>query len=155
MVLGGGSYAIWFYFGVPANDFTYDTKTILKSAESFELLSLNPYRIPSEDISKRESFHDYVVLGKTELDPQTRDELLASLERGIGNSKHDYASCYWPRHGIHARLKDKTVDLQICFECGFVYIFTDEKVRCIHTDYTPLAQFNQALSHRGIPMTKE
>ena len=87
--------------------------------------------------------------------PKLRDELLAALEKGVATTDRTYASCFWPRHGIRARLKDKNVDLLICFECGYVYIFTDGKERCIHTDRSPLPQFNQVLSDHGIPVMKE
>jgi hypothetical protein len=72
-----------------------------------------------------ESFHNYPILGKIEVSDKARHAaLLQELYKGVGDSDGSIATCYFPRHGIHASLGNETVDLVICFECQQVYTYS-------------------------------
>jgi hypothetical protein len=134
----------WFHrqprnrFERPQNVLAVETKRILDTGERFVLLSLDPTRPvfrgepatwalpvnreppppPPPDPTK-EYFHEYVVLGKTEIrDQKQRAELLRALYKGIADWDGRAAACFIPRHGISATLAGETVDLVICFECS-------------------------------------
>ena len=53
-------------------------------------------------------------------------QLLDALYKGIADSDGNGAKCFDPRHGIRASVDGKTVDLVICFECSWVYVFYDK-----------------------------
>lgn len=99
-----------------------ETKRILEQADDFVLYSLYPARIKEIEEQKKqvgkEFFHDFMVLGKTEVGArEVRERLLNALFKGISESDGSIAMCFSPRHGIRAVLNGETVDLIICFEC--------------------------------------
>ena len=139
------------------NSLPAETRRILDSGERFVLLSLDP----TDPVLRRESklppgetFHEYEVLGKSEIrDPQERAELLRALYKGIADSDGSVASCFKPRHGISATLGGETVDLVICFECSSILIFSKDRASK-PTTHSALPTFNRALEKAGLPIAK-
>jgi len=135
-----------------------ETRKVLDTGERFVLFSLNPTHPAlrrESDPSPNETFHDYAVLGKTEIhDQKERAELLRALYNGIANSDGMVASCFNPRHGISATLAGETVDLVICFEC--LSIETHAKNgKGVLTTRSPQPTFNRALERAHLPIAKE
>jgi len=135
-----------------------ETKKVLDTGERFVLLSLDPTHLVFRDQSApppKETFHNYAVLGKTEIrDAVARTELLRALYKGIRDSDGLVAACFNPRHGISATLGDETVDLVICFEC--LSIQTHAKGgKSVLTTHSPVQSFNRALKRAGLPIAKE
>jgi hypothetical protein len=130
------------------------TKKVLNTAERFLLLSLDPEATEKDGTQPKETFHQYAVLGKTEIrDAGARSELLRALYKGIADSDGLVAACFNPRHGISATLGDETVDLVICFECGSIK--THAKAgRSVLTTSSPEQTFNHALATAGLPISK-
>ena len=127
---------------------------ILKKATQFELLSIGhgPSRMnPTED------FHRWPVIGKTTVkDPDTRNRLVAALEKGVEENKGDSMKCFNPRHGIRVTHNGLTADFVICFECfqAVVYIAGEKEQRFLITD-SPASVFNQTLQHANVPLARE
>ena len=103
----------------------------------------------------KETFHDFAVLGRTEIyDQKQRAELLRALYKGIADSDGRVGACFNPRHGISASLAGETVDLVICFECLSIETYAkDEKP--VLTTSSPQPTFNHALKKAGLPIAKE
>src|SRR5262249_25736189 len=107
------------------NRLSAETKAILEKAEHFELLSLDP---AVEGVKGEEGFHGWKILGKTAVkDAAVRKQIVTALDKGIAESDGNGAKCFDPRHGIRAQHDGKTVDLVICFECGWIYVFHGDK----------------------------
>jgi hypothetical protein len=73
-----------------------------------------------------EEFHGYGVLGQAPLrDQASRNELIATIERGIEASSGMVAACFNPRHGLSVTVNGSTWDLLICYECLSMQVYRD------------------------------
>lgn len=132
-----------------------EIRRILDFGERFVLLSLEPGR----DYWRKhgvepegERFHGWQVLGKTEIhDKVTRARLVDALNQGIGESAEISATCFNPRHGISAAMRNETVDLVVCFECQQVAIYGKTKGMMLTTP-SPGPVFDSALKDAGLPV---
>jgi hypothetical protein len=99
-------------------------RVILEKAASFELSSNDP---AAEVESKDKSVRSYgKILGKTTIKNEKEGkEALEALFKAVG--KGNGAKCFEPRHIIHAEYEGKSVNLVICFECSWVYVYLDGK----------------------------
>jgi hypothetical protein len=130
-------------------------KAVLEKADSWELYSLDP--AAKQDGSRNDGFHGWKVLGKTEVkDAKVREQLLTALTKGIAESDGFGAKCFDPRHGIRAKLDKQSVDLVICFECSWVYVFSDGTNHdgTAVTTGKPQAAFNKVLQDAKVPLPK-
>jgi hypothetical protein len=129
-------------------------RAILENANQFELLSIGhgpTTKNPTED------FHGWPVIGKTTIkDSNTRDRLVAALEKGVEENKGDSMKCFNPRHGIRATHDGMTADFVICFECfqAVVYIAGEKEQRFLITA-SPAPVFNQTLQQAKVPLATE
>jgi hypothetical protein len=147
------------------NNFPADARKVLETGEHFVLLSLDPTHpaLRSESAPPpKETFHDYSVLGKTEIrSAEERTELLRALDKGIADSDGSVASCFNPRHGISATLHGETVDLIICFECLSIETYTTHRdgvlnrSKNVFTTRSPQPTFNRALERARLPVAKK
>jgi hypothetical protein len=72
--------------------------------------------------------HGWKALGKTTpKQTEVRDELLSALVKSIAELGRAGFKCFDPRHAIRATHDGKSVDLVICFECGWVLVCIDGK----------------------------
>ena len=129
-------------------------REILEKASQFELLSIGhglSQKKPAED------FHEWPVIGKTTVeDSNTRNRLVAALEKAVEENKGDSMKCFNPRHGIRATHDGKTADFLICFECFqvMVYVAGEKEQRFLITA-SPAPVFNQTLQHAKVPLARE
>jgi hypothetical protein len=129
-------------------------RAILKNASQFELLSIGhglSMNNPTED------FHGWPVIGKTTIkDSNTRNRLVAALEKGIEENKGDSMKCFNPRHGIRVAHDGMTADFVICFECfqALVYVAGEQEQRFLITA-SPAPVFKQKLQHAKVPLARE
>lgn len=109
------------------NKLPADVQAILNKADTFELYSLDPERSRNKKDAGGADFRGWTILGKTAVkDAETRKRLVTALYDGIAKSDGSGARCFDPRHGIRASAEGKSVDLVICFECSWVYVFLDK-----------------------------
>jgi hypothetical protein len=128
-------------------------KSILENATVVELFSLDP-TIKDTERPKEERFHGWLVLGKTKLDGETKKKVLEAVKASIAKDEHE-ARCFWPRHAIHATNGKQSVDLVICFECQWAYLFYDggeEPVKHLTTAQDANAILNEVLQQAKIPL---
>jgi hypothetical protein len=158
---------------------TKETRAILDGSESFVLVSIDPTPpFPQNQIDSltnlftdeksdspttntepkrdtRELFHDYPVLGRTEIkDPKRRSELLNALYRGVEKYRGAIPSCFEPRHGIIATNGTNKVELVICFECVQVAEYADGNYSWSLMSKEPRDLFNRTLAEAGVPLAK-
>src|SRR5262245_48603699 len=123
--------AITFALAMPAvaeekvkNVLPEKARAMLDKADESEFVSVGPMGEGKGGV--KDGFHGWKVLGKTVVkDAKIRKEILESLYGGIKESDGNGAKCFDPRHGIRATVDGKTVDVVICFECGWIYVFYD------------------------------
>ena len=145
----------WTHFTnrIPGNILTF-----LEQADRFELLSLQPWTADSGRPEPENDFHRHRILGKVLVqDQETQKELIAALKKGTEENKTDEAKCFWPRHGIRATHKGKTVDLAVCFYCLQMEIYTSDdpaRKEKLLTSKSPEAVFDKVLQGAGIPLGK-
>jgi hypothetical protein len=127
---------------------------ILDKPDNIELYSLEP---EPPDGQKPEKFlHGSFMLGSTVLkDAKVRDGAIAALKAGAGRGRG--AKCFEPRHAIRARRGGKTVDLLVCFECGWIYVYYDDDKKesaVVTTNRDALPEFEKILKQAGVPLSK-
>jgi hypothetical protein len=129
-------------------------RAILENASQFELLSIGHGPSPK---NPTDDFHGWPVIGKTTIkDPNTRNRLVAALEKGVEENKGDSMKCFNPRHGIRATRDGITADFVVCFECFqvMVYVAGEQEQRFLITA-SPAPVFNQTLQHAKVPLARE
>lgn len=129
-----------------------EAKAILDQAEQIELYSLDPTGGMLKKDVEKDGFHGWKVLGKTKLaDAKERKKVMTAIHKGIADS-FGPAGCFHPRHGIRATLKDKTVDLVICFECASMIVYHGEKANSVWTAASPQRRLDKVLEAAKVPL---
>jgi hypothetical protein len=131
-----------------------DARAILKYADQFELLSLNPSRLPG---SAEGSFHGYNILGSTAInDADTLKRLVYAFEKGVSENHGFIAACFNPRHGIRVTSGGRTAEFVICFECAQVQVYVAGGVeRTFLISGSPQALFNEVLRDAHVPLPSD
>jgi hypothetical protein len=97
-------------------------KAILGKPDKIELYSLSPGYL---SLFPKESFRGTVALGMTEVkDADARKAVMAVVETCDPTGRG--AKCHNPRHGIRVTSGEKVVELSICFEFRWVYVYLDK-----------------------------
>jgi hypothetical protein len=130
-------------------------KTILEKASESDVYSLEPL----EKVDKAKALHGWKVLGKTTVKKAAaRKALLTALTKGIAEPGRGGAKCFDPRHAIHATYEGKSVDLVICFECGWVYVYLDGNDKTsaeLEVNGRTQPVFDKLLRAASIPLAKK
>lgn len=144
--------AVWWL--MTSNPLPRTAMAILQNADSIELYSLEPE--PMEGEKPEKTLHDRAVLGKVAIDDAgDRAKVVAALKQGIGHGRG--AKCFEPRHAIRASRAGKTVDVLICYECGWIYIYYDDQKaesKRELTDESSRQEFERLLGAGGVPLSK-
>ncbi|MSR54937.1 MAG: hypothetical protein EXS09_16870 [Gemmataceae bacterium] len=127
-------------------------KAILAKSNVIELYSLEPIR----DEKGKDNFHGWKVLGKTTVKEEAARKSLLAVTGTIGPGYG--AKCFEPRHGIRVTSGDTHIDLIICFECSWVYIYFkgkgDDRLRLIiGRDQQPA--LDRILTEAKVPLPKQ
>ena len=128
----------------------------LYDAEKFTLLSLNPVEVDPVSNTNATYFYKHQILGKsTVTDAKLKNDLIASLQSGISNSRGIGYMCFNPRHGIRAERGTNRIDVVICFECAEVQVVFGPTNQSFLTTKVPSKIFNHALEKLRLPVSKE
>jgi len=155
------------------------TRAILNNSEKFILLSIDPTPPPmqrdldsalkkdKDDLATTAEtgktnvnrFHDYPILGQTEIkDPKRKSELLSALYGSASRNRNGLPGCFEPRHGIIANRGTNWVELVICFECEQVAEYTDAgnswSLMTKKESKKTRDLFNQTLQEAAVPLAK-
>jgi hypothetical protein len=99
---------------------------VLSDPDALEILALEPRLEPLGGPlpPDADAFHGYLVLGRAGVsDPAERARIIALVGRGIEEADDRVAACFAPRHGLHATLEGRSLDLVICYECLRIRLF--------------------------------
>jgi hypothetical protein len=102
---------------------------------------------------KKDDWHGAKVLGKTTIKGDDVKKLVTELAKSVEEGNRP-ARCFIPRHGVRGTSDDAGFDLVICFECGWVYVYTDKSDKpqtFMITDSTQ-AKLNKILTDAKIPL---
>jgi RNA polymerase sigma factor (sigma-70 family) len=127
----------------------------LDLAETLELYSLDPSTPALKDEA---AFHEWRVLGKTEVRKESLTQLVAAFKKGVEEADQRVsAGCYRPRHGLRATVDGKSYDFVICFECVVVLIYGGhaEKNAGFHVSRSPAQTFNRILTDAKIALPRQ
>lgn len=127
-----------------------DVATAITSADSIELISINP------NFRKGGDYHGWQELGRATIESAaTQKEIVAKLDDAINRSDGTVAGCFNPRHAVLAKHEGKTYEVIICFECMSLLIQIDgkrvgsETITQAHSGY-----FNQLLTNAKLPIAE-
>lgn len=134
-------------------DFPGDTKQVLEQSQHFTLLSLDPKGEELGGSPDPPIFHGYHVIGQTQVNLQVKSKLIATLYDGMAVNPAAFASCFSPRHGIHAVLGNKPVDLVICFHCQQFLVYPGQKDHAVFVSKSAQPTFDQALTDARVPLS--
>lgn len=129
-------------------------RAVLDNSDQFILYSLMPHP-PMGDRHVKGHFHHEGILGQTLItDPAKKAKLINALYGGFpgvfsGYGEHD---CFNPRHGIRAKRGGRTVDAEICFECGMVYFSENGQSKRQPVSEEPQKVFDEALREAKLPL---
>lgn len=131
-----------------------DSLSNLSSAKSFTLYSIDGNWYDSENKPKTdETFHDYPVLGRTEIkDSKEREAIVAALQKSLDESNGEKAKCFRPRHGISVKNKEQTTDYVICFECFAMEVHNADSKEVKTITNSPRSVFNEFMKKNNIPL---
>lgn len=107
-----------------------------------------------EDNEGKETFHGYVVLGKTTLaDRADRNAMVHAIAAATYGAWDEFA-CFDPRHGFRATRPEGTYEFLLCFACNHAAVHLPDGSK-----HKVLIQgtgefFNRYLSEHSIPLSK-
>lgn len=103
------------------NELPPEALAVLKKAASLEVYSLEP-----TETTKGPTLQGWRVLGKTAVKGPTAAKAVEAVRKAI-EAGNKGAKCFDPRHALRANHGGKTVDVVICFECHWAYVYVDGK----------------------------
>ena len=124
-------------------------RNILESAETIELLSIEP--CVASMLERRSRVHNQGLLGCTIVksvfvtDATSRSNLLNGLYYGVAAGGTPMA-CWQPQHGIRASAKGRTVEIAICFQCSYLHGYVGNEHFDAIISGRPQALFNSLLN---------
>jgi hypothetical protein len=132
-------------------------RSVLDNSDQFTLYSLLPHP-PEKDVRIHGLFHRNGILGQTQVrDPKLKAQIINALYGGFSNSissSNNEISCFNPRHGIRAIGNGRTVDVEICFECGAAYFYENGTSSKQSISHEPQKIFDQALVTFHLPFAR-
>jgi hypothetical protein len=108
------------------------------------------------ETANKDGWHGAKVLGTTVVRGADAKKALASaVAKGVVEGTNG-ARCFIPRHGLRVAHTGKTYDLEICFECRWVYLFTDasDKPQVFITSDSPQKALNKILTDAKVELAK-
>lgn len=122
----------------------------LEQADAVEVYSLGG------ETNEKDGWHGAKVLGKTTVKGEkAQKELSDVVKKGVAEGDRG-ARCFIPRHGLRVTHESKTYDLVICFECGWLYLYTDKsaKPQIFLISASPEKPLNKILTDAKVPLAK-
>jgi len=113
--------------GIPPNSIPPQALQALQSAITGTLYSLDPGMMAGAPGDK--AFHNHHVLGQAELDLKQMVTASSAFQSAVANwnPSMGMALCFNPRHGLRVTANGHVFDFVLCYECGQLYIYEDDK----------------------------
>ena len=111
-----------------SGDLAPDVTKAMAQPQTAVLYSLNPQKAP--DVP--DTFHGYVIISDIPLDEKQTKTATAAIN-AVVPSQHPLfvqssPDCFRPRHGYRVTESGHVYDLVICFECGWINEYEDDKL---------------------------
>jgi hypothetical protein len=122
----------------------------LERADEVTVYSLNG------ETGDRAGWHGAKVLGKTAVtDGDARKALATAVGKGVAEGTAG-TRCFIPRHGLTVKYDGTTYDLLICFECRWLYVYTDggDKPRVFLTSEAAQKALDKILTDADVELAK-
>ena len=89
------------------------------------LYALYPYPVENGKLSpQKERLHKWGILGRAQIkDADEQRKLVEAIYRRLEAEGAGPAACFNPRHTITVEKGARRIDLVICFECTWIYIY--------------------------------
>lgn len=131
----------------PANKLPENVVKTLEKSQELTIYSLDGLS------DKQEGWHGAKVLGKTTIKGDDVKKLVTEIAKGVEEGNRP-AKCFIPRHGVRGTGEDTGFDLVICFECGWIYVYTDksDKPQTFMITDSAQAKLNKILADAKIPL---
>jgi hypothetical protein len=129
-----------------------DVVAVLEKATELDVYSL----AGTAQKGDKDAWRGAKVLGKTTVKKDAeRKAVVEAVKKGVVEGGQP-ARCFIPRHGVSATHNGKTVDLVICFECGWIYVYVDGEKQnpSLTISGTPEKPLNGVLAAAKIPLDK-
>jgi hypothetical protein len=128
------------------NELPDEVIAALKNPDQVTLYSIEPEQVPTSE------FHRYKVLGKTIIDHQEAERVLADVQSSLANWNHGIGLCFEPHHGLRVRSGSHTYDLVICYLCQGMLVYVDDSTLLanLHLTGTP-ALLNELSARHALP----
>ena len=102
-----------------AKKFPDAVERALKRAREVELVALDG------ESTEKGNWHGWKVTKQAKTTKgEDSEKVTAAVMKGVAEGDAG-AKCFNPRHGIRVKEDKTTYDLVICFECHWVYVYTD------------------------------
>jgi hypothetical protein len=140
--------------GDKTNKLPSAAKSIFEKAEEIELISLDPGHPERGERPPKGDYFGWKELGRTTLeDAETRRRVVSAVEKGFAEGGRA-ASCFDPRHAIHASYKGKTVDILICFRCSQVLVYLNDERQdpFLEISVSPQPVLDKILADANVPL---
>ena len=126
---------------------------VVKALEKADNLAV--YSLGGET-TEMDGWHGAKVLGQTTVKGEAPQKALAVAVKKAVEEGDRGSRCFIPRHGVRATHDGKTYDLLICFECGWVYVYTDtsDKPTVLMISEGPQKALNKILTAARVPLAK-
>ena len=143
---------------VPSNPIHPRVERLLDHAETFEVYSLDPTvdtRLPSEGRPSAENFHEWKILGKSEVkEAADRKKLVDALRQAAEDNAGTTTGHFWPRHGLRLRSGKEMADLVICFQCLSIQVYVNGNMsKGFLTTGDPQKEFDAVLRAAGLELS--
>jgi hypothetical protein len=139
---------------VPSNPIPVRVERLFDQAETFELYSLDP-RSSGKATPSTENFHEWRVLGKTEVkEPADRKKLVDALRLGAEDNAGTVDGFFIPHHGLRLTSGKEMVDLVICFQCLSIQVYVNGNMaKGFLTTGDPQKEFDAILNAAGVKLS--
>jgi hypothetical protein len=77
----------------------------------------------------REKFHRFAILGHLDLDREQTATAVHEFEAAVaGWAGRGRSACFNPRHALRVTAGGHTYDLLLCYECGGMEVYRDDRL---------------------------
>ncbi len=127
----------------------------LEKADAVELYALTGDRADKEK-DQDKNWRGWKSLGSTKLTKAADKKALSgTVTKGVAEGDGG-SRCFIPRHGISVTHAGTTYELVICFECSWVYLYTDkgDKPQVFMTTGVPQKALDKFLTDAKVKLPK-
>ncbi|MBB5036962.1 hypothetical protein [Prosthecobacter dejongeii] len=111
-------------FSIRYNKLPSEVLESIKKSPTVIFLSLEPKpeNLSEDDPAHRVTLKDYPILGSFQLNNEQKHLVADTLSTQVPIFALEASKCFDPRHAIRIEKGSETMDLLICYDCGWIEI---------------------------------